>query len=88
MTSWQAQIHGRVGPPRNGTASTTQPGRPCLTRAIRLQKALIRQWEDLPLKDAIAAGADALAAAFETDEPARAMAAFQAARRARARNSR
>jgi enoyl-CoA hydratase/carnithine racemase len=52
-------------------------------RAIRLQKALIRQWEDLPMKDAIAAGADALAAAYQTDEPARAMAAFQAARRAR-----
>ena len=44
-------------------------------RAIRLQKALIRAWEDLPLKDAVAAGVDAFAAAFETDEPARAMAA-------------
>jgi len=49
-------------------------------RAIRLQKALIRAWEDLPLKDAIAAGIDAFAAAYETDEPRQAMAAWRAAR--------
>ncbi|HEY5107258.1 MAG TPA: enoyl-CoA hydratase [Caulobacteraceae bacterium] len=52
-------------------------------RAIRLQKALIRAWEDLPLKQAIAAGIDSFAAAFETDEPRLAMQAFQAARHAR-----
>ncbi|MEP6968311.1 MAG: enoyl-CoA hydratase [Pseudomonadota bacterium] len=52
-------------------------------RAVRLQKALIRAWEDLPLKDAIAAGIDTFAAAFETDEPARTMAAWRARRRAR-----
>ncbi|MEO8813550.1 MAG: enoyl-CoA hydratase [Caulobacteraceae bacterium] len=50
-------------------------------RAVRLQKALIRRWEALPLADAIAAGVDAFAAAFETDEPRRAMAAFTASRR-------
>jgi enoyl-CoA hydratase/carnithine racemase len=49
-------------------------------RAIRLQKALIRAWEDLPLKDAIAAGIDAFAAAYETDEPRQAMAAWRASR--------
>ena len=38
-------------------------------RAVRLQKRLIRQWEDLPLSGAIAAGIDAFAAAYETDEP-------------------
>jgi enoyl-CoA hydratase len=43
-------------------------------RAVRLQKALIRRWEDLPMKDAIAAGVDAFAAAFETREPTVAMA--------------
>jgi enoyl-CoA hydratase/carnithine racemase len=48
--------------------------------AIRLQKALIRRWEDLPLKDAIAAGVEAFATAFQTDEPAQAMAAWRAAR--------
>lgn len=49
-------------------------------RAVRLQKALIRRWEDLPLKDAIAAGIDALAAAFETDEPRVAMATWREGR--------
>jgi enoyl-CoA hydratase len=52
-------------------------------RAVRLQKALIRRWEDLPMKDAIAAGVESFAAAFETDEPARAMADYKAARAAR-----
>jgi enoyl-CoA hydratase/carnithine racemase len=49
-------------------------------RAIRLQKALIRAWEYLPLEDAIAAGIDTFAAAYETDEPRQAMAAWRAAR--------
>jgi enoyl-CoA hydratase/carnithine racemase len=52
-------------------------------RAIRLQKALIRRWQDLPLSAAIEAGIDTFAAAFETDEPRLAMAAFRAARAAR-----
>jgi enoyl-CoA hydratase len=38
-------------------------------RAIRLQKALIRRWEDLPLSEAVRAGIDAFATAWETDEP-------------------
>lgn len=50
-------------------------------RAVRIQKALIRRWEDLPLKDAVAAGVDAFAAAFETDEPTIAMAMWRAERR-------
>lgn len=50
-------------------------------RAVRLQKALIRRWEDLPLKDAIATGIDAFAASFETDEPAIAMAKWREGRR-------
>jgi enoyl-CoA hydratase len=55
-------------------------------RAVRLQKALIRRWEELPLKAAVAAGIDAFAAAYDTDEPQTAMTDFlaaQAARRAR-----
>lgn len=48
--------------------------------AIRLQKALIRRWEDLSLSDAIAAGLDAFAEAFAGDEPARAMADWRASR--------
>ena len=52
----------------------------CGPQAIRLQKALIRRWEDLPLRDAVAAGVHAFAAAFETDEPVKAMATWRAAR--------
>jgi enoyl-CoA hydratase len=53
--------------------------------AVRLQKALIRSWEDLPLRAAIAAGLDAFAAAYDTDEPRSKMRHFldeQAARKA------
>jgi enoyl-CoA hydratase/carnithine racemase len=38
-------------------------------RAIRLQKELIRQWESLPLEEAIEAGIDVFGRAYETDEP-------------------
>jgi enoyl-CoA hydratase/carnithine racemase len=53
-------------------------------RAVRLQKQLIRTWEDLPLRAAIEAGIDAFVAAWQSDEPRRAMSAFQAARDKRA----
>ena len=49
--------------------------------AIRIQKALMRQWEELPLSGAIAAGIEAFEAAWETDEPRRMMDTFQAGRR-------
>jgi enoyl-CoA hydratase/carnithine racemase len=49
-------------------------------RAIRLQKALIQRWEDLPLSQAVHAGIDAFASAFETDEPNGRMADFLARR--------
>jgi enoyl-CoA hydratase len=55
----------------------------CGPQSIRLQKRLIRRWEDLPLRDAIAAGIDTFAQAYESDEPARMMARFRAAHRAR-----
>ncbi len=45
-------------------------------RAVRLQKALIREWETLPLDQAIEAGIEALARAYETDEPRRLAQAF------------
>jgi enoyl-CoA hydratase/carnithine racemase len=45
-------------------------------RAIRAQKALVRQWEQLPLADAIEAGITAFAASFEHDEPREAMRRF------------
>jgi enoyl-CoA hydratase/carnithine racemase len=45
-------------------------------QAIRRQKALMREWEELPAGRAIAAGIDAFARAFETDEPTRLLSAF------------
>ncbi|HLZ76711.1 enoyl-CoA hydratase [Phenylobacterium sp.] len=51
-------------------------------RAVQIQKALIRAWEDLPLSQAIAAGVDAFEDAWTTDGPRDAMARFLAARAA------
>jgi enoyl-CoA hydratase len=45
-------------------------------RATRLQKKLIRRWEDLPVGEAIAAGIECFADAYATDEPSRLMRAF------------
>lgn len=50
-------------------------------RAVRLQKKLIRRWEDLTLGEAIAAGIDSFADAYATDEPARLMRGFLERRR-------
>jgi enoyl-CoA hydratase len=52
-------------------------------RAVRLQKRLIRQWEELSLNAAIAAGIDAFAAAYESEEPVAAMRDFLSARHRR-----
>ena len=56
-------------------------------RAVRLQKRLMRQWEGLTLSAAIAAGIDAFAAAYESDEPAAAMRDFLTARPGRKRDA-
>jgi enoyl-CoA hydratase/carnithine racemase len=53
----------------------------CGPNALRQQKALIRQWENLPMEAAIAAGIDAFEAAFDTDEPRRMIAEFMTSRR-------
>lgn len=45
--------------------------------AVALQKALIRKWEDLPMKASINAGIDAFEAAWNTEAPGREMARFQ-----------
>jgi enoyl-CoA hydratase len=58
----------------------------CGPRAIRLQKSLLRSWEDLPTAAAIAAGIDVFAAAFETSEPTTAMSEFLARQAKRNRN--
>lgn len=44
-------------------------------RAIRLQKELIREWEAMPVSDAIQAGIRSIVRAYETDEPHRMVAA-------------
>ena len=54
-------------------------------QAVRMQKRLIRRWEDLPLAAAIAAGIETFAAAYETDEPKSAMREFLAAQQTRKR---
>jgi len=51
--------------------------------AIRAQKALIRQWEDRPISEAIAVGITAFAASWKTDEPKRMMRAFLEEQKAR-----
>jgi enoyl-CoA hydratase/carnithine racemase len=60
-----------------GKLLTSMPG------AVRQQKRLMRQWEDLPLSAAIAAGIEAFAAAYGSDAPADAMRKFLAAQKAR-----
>jgi enoyl-CoA hydratase len=40
-------------------------------RAIRLQKELVREWEAMPVSDAIQAGIRCIARAYQTDEPTR-----------------
>lgn len=44
--------------------------------ALRAQKALMREWENLPMDRAVAAGIDAFAASWRSDEPARMMRGF------------
>ena len=45
-------------------------------QAVRLQKQLIRQWEDMTLSQAVSAGIESFTKSFATDEPARMMGAF------------
>ena len=44
--------------------------------AIRLQKALLRDWEELPLREAVERGIDCLPGAFASGEPRERMRAF------------
>jgi enoyl-CoA hydratase len=52
-------------------------------RAIRLQKELIREWEAMPVSDAIQAGIRTMGRAYETDEPHRMVGAARERLRAR-----
>ena len=51
-------------------------------QAIRLQKALMRQWEDSTLSQAVRAGIESFAQAYTSDEPTRMMSTFAKRRRA------
>ena len=59
----------------------------CGPRAIRLQKSLMSEWEELTPSAAIARGIDCFAEAWRTDEPTRMMRAFLTGRAAIRRNS-
>jgi len=54
----------------------------CSPGAVRLQKQLIRSWEDLPLRMAIEAGIESFEAAVRSGEPAAAMRDFLERRKA------
>jgi enoyl-CoA hydratase len=56
-------------------------------QAVRLQKSLILEWEELPAAAAIARGIDCFVRAFDTDEPARMAAARLAELRSRPRST-
>ena len=53
--------------------------------AIRLQKALILDWEELPIAAAVQRGIDCFVTAYDTDEPARMAGAMLAELRSRRR---
>jgi enoyl-CoA hydratase len=55
----------------------------CAPGAVRLQKQLIRAWEELPLGAAIEAGIDSFATAVRSGEPAAVMRDFLARHKAR-----
>ena len=48
----------------------------CGPEALRAQKTLLRQWEELPLTEAINASVGIFGRSFQTDEPTRLMQAF------------
>jgi len=53
----------------------------CGPEALRTQKALLRQWEELPLKESVELSIPVFGRAFLTDEPHRMMQAFIARKR-------
>lgn len=57
-------------------------------KALRIQKQLIGSWEELPPREAIAAGVDAFARAYETGEPVAMMGDYLRARDERKRAER
>ncbi|HEU0083099.1 MAG TPA: enoyl-CoA hydratase, partial [Bradyrhizobium sp.] len=48
----------------------------CGPEALRAQKALLKQWEELPLKESVDLSVGVFGRSFLTDEPRRMMQAF------------
>ncbi len=79
-----------VAPPGDLDDAVERLARPILAagpRAVRPQKALILEWEELPTAAAIARGIDCFVSAFDTDEPARLAGAMVAKLRSRRRST-
>jgi enoyl-CoA hydratase len=75
-----------VAPAEGLDAAVERLAQPILAagpQAIRLQKSLLRDWQELPTEAAIARGIDAFVSAFDSDEPARLAGAALARMRAR-----
>ncbi|UPY38489.1 enoyl-CoA hydratase [Sediminicoccus sp. KRV36] len=82
MESWGflervVPVHALDGAVAEWVALLTEAG----PVAIANQKALIRQWEDLPMSQAIAAGIPAFAKSWETEEPGAMMGHFLSRKR-------
>jgi enoyl-CoA hydratase len=77
-----------VAPPEGLDGAVQDLARPLLAagpNAIRLQKSLILDWEELPIAAAVQRGIDCFVSAYDTDEPARMPGAMLAALRTRRR---
>ena len=77
-----------VAPPENLDEAVEDLARPILAagaNAIRLQKSLILDWEELPTAAAVQRGIDCFVSAYDTDEPARMAGAMLAELRSRRR---
>jgi len=75
-----------VAPPASLDAAVETLARAILgagPNAIRLQKSLILEWEELPLTAAVQRGIDCFVSAFDSDEPARMAGAMLARLRSR-----
>jgi enoyl-CoA hydratase len=75
-----------VAPPEALDKAVEDLARPILAagpNAIRLQKSLILDWEELPTAAAVQRGIDCFVSAYDTDEPARMAGAMLAELRAR-----
>ena len=75
-----------VAPPASLDAAVETLARAILgagPNAIRLQKSLILEWEELPLTAAVQRGIDCFVSAFDSDEPARMAGAVLARLRSR-----